>query len=249
MTKLSLHTQEKTKGRKLAINNPDAVSLYIFKQSNGIKTKQAIYDIFEPDCSYKTLVTSLNRVALKALVMLQFFLNQNRISGHPIKHTDSTDIPVCLNKNAKHHKTMKELAAWGHSGKGSFYGLKLHLTSNLWRKIEAVMFTPGNTHGTKAFLKLNRNLKGFFIADAEYISEQLTREFYNLTGNVLMAKPRKNMRKLMTVWQEKLYNTRMLIELNFRNLKEFYGLVTSLPRSVNGYLANYIYSLLAYVIA
>jgi len=26
----------------------------------------------------------------------------------------------------------------------------------------------------------------------------------------------------------------------------FYGLITSLPRSVDGYFANYIYSLLAY---
>jgi len=31
-------------------------------------------------------------------------------------------------------------------------------------------------------------------------------------------------------------------------LKMFYGLTTSLPRSAGGYLANYIYSLLAYQI-
>jgi len=56
------------------------------------------------------------------------------------------------------------------------------------------------------------------------------------------------MKKLMTEFEEWPYSTRMLIELNFRNLKMFYGLVTSLPRSVDGYLANYIYSLLAYQI-
>jgi len=55
--------------------------------------------------------------------------------------------------------------------------------------------------------------------------------------------------KIITKFQEFLYGTRMLIELNFRSLKMFYGLVTSLPRSVAGYLANYIYSLLAYQIA
>jgi len=249
INKLSLHPQEKTKGRKLALNNTDAVSLAIFKQSKNIRTKKAIHDIFEPDCSYKTLVTSLNRVASLTLVILKFFFDVNRVYGHPVKHTDSTDVPVCLNKNAKRHQTMKNLAAWGHSGKGWFYGLKLHLTSNLWRKMEAILFTPGNIHGTKAFIQLNRNLEGFFMADAEYISEKLAKEFYELTGNILMAKPRKNMKKLMTAWQDKLYATRMLIELNFRNLKEFYGLVTSLPRSVKGYLANYIHSLLAYVIA
>jgi len=36
------------------------------------------------------------------------------------------------------------------------------------------------------------------------------------------------MKKLATVFQTNLYNTRMLIELNFRNLKMFYGLETSL---------------------
>ena len=41
----------------------------------------------------------------------------------------------------------------------------------------------------------------------------------------------------------------MLIELNFRNLKMFYGLVSSLSRSITGYLANYIYAILAYVLA
>ncbi|MBI3442601.1 MAG: hypothetical protein HY007_02445 [Candidatus Sungbacteria bacterium] len=56
------------------------------------------------------------------------------------------------------------------------------------------------------------------------------------------------MGKLITAFQYHLYNTRMLIELNFRNLKMFYGLVTSLPRSIDGYLANYFYSILAYAL-
>ncbi len=39
------------------------------------------------------------------------------------------------------------------------------------------------------------------------------------------------------------------IEFDFRDLKLFHGLVTSLPRSVNGYLANYIFALLSFVVA
>jgi hypothetical protein len=53
------------------------------------------------------------------------------------------------------------------------------------------------------------------------------------------------MKKIITFWQKKLYDTRVMIESQFRNLKMFYGLITSLPRSINGYLANYIYSILA----
>ncbi len=56
------------------------------------------------------------------------------------------------------------------------------------------------------------------------------------------------MKKVITDFQKRLYDTRMLIELNFRNLKMFYDLETSLPRSIDGYVGNYIYSLLAYVL-
>ncbi len=56
------------------------------------------------------------------------------------------------------------------------------------------------------------------------------------------------MKKLATEWQIELYETRMLIELNFRSLKMFSKRVTSLPRSVDGYRGNYVYSLLAFVL-
>ena len=97
-------------------------------------------------------------------------------------------------------------------------------------------------------MKLNKYLEGIFAADAGYTSEELEREFFQENKRILFAKPRKNMKKLMTYWQGKLYDTRMLIELNFRNLKMFFGLETSLPRSIDGYLGNYVYSLLAYML-
>ena len=97
------------------------------------------------------------RFAQLALIILEALLKINQKQASVVKHTDSTDIPVCLNKN----------------------------------------------------------LEGIFIAG----------------------------------WQFHLYDTRMLIELNFRNLKMFHNLITSLPRSMNGYLAHYTYSLLSYLIS
>ena len=190
----------------------------------------------------------MNRCAIPALLVLMHILRMNRNNSHLVKHTDSTDIPVCLKKNAKSHKTMYGLAQWGHSGKGHYYGIKLHLTSDLKRQLLAIRFSPANTHGTKIFLKLNRDLNGIFVADAEFVSEKLEREFYREHKRILFAKPRKNMKKLINAFQYHLYNTRMLIELNFRSLKMFFGLVTSLPRSINGYFANYFYAILAYAL-
>ena len=246
--KLKLFKYENTTGRKLKISISDTITLALYKQRQGIPTKKSIWNDFRPNCSYKTLVVNMNRCALLALLVLKIILDGNRNRAHPIKHTDSTDLPVCLNKNAKWHKTMYGLAEWGYSGKGWFYGLKLHLTTDLKRKILSIMFTPGNTHGTKVFMKLNEDINGIFVADAEYISEKLEKEFYQENKRILFAKPRKNMRKITTLFQKKLYDTRMIIEINFRSLKLFYGLITSLPRSVNGYIANYIYSILAYAL-
>lgn len=246
--KLRLFKYENTTGRKLALPLVETITLSLYKQTQSIPTKKAIWKDFGLACSYKTLVVGMNRCALLALVILMRILRENRDNSHIVKHTDATDIPVCLNKNAKHHKTMYGLAQWGHSGKGMFYGLKLHLTSDLKRKILSFCFSSGNTHGTKMFIKLNKDIDGIFVADAEYTSERLQKEFYRENQRILFTKPRKNMKKIMTAFQQKLYDTRMLIELNFRNLKMFFGLVTSFPRSITGYFANYLYSMLAYAL-
>lgn len=239
---------KKSMGRKLALTIEDVISIALFKQKNHIATKKSVYEIICPKCSYKTLVVNMNRFAQLAAIIFALLMKISRIHCHPIKHIDSTEIPVCLFKNANSHKTMKGLAAFGKNSKGIFYGLKMHMITDLRRKILRIIFTSGNVDDRKMVIPLSKDLIGIFIADAGYISQKLAREFYQEHKRILVAKPRVNMKKLMTKFEEFLYGTRMLIELNFRSLKLFYGLITSLPRSVDGYLANYIYSLLAYQI-
>lgn len=248
--KLKLSKYENTTGRKLKISIPEIITLALYKQTQGIPTKKSIWNDFKKilKCSYKTLVVNMNRRSLLALAILKIILGENRKDSHLIKHTDSTDIPVCLNKNVKHHKIMNGLAGWGHSGKGWFYGVKMHLTSDLDRKILSIAFASGNVSDKAMFMKLNKDLKGIFVADAGYVSEKLEKEFYQEHKRILFARPRKNMKKIITFFQKKLYDTRMIIEINFRNLKMLYNLITSFPRSINGYLANYIYSVLAYAL-
>jgi hypothetical protein len=238
----------KSTGRPLAITPEDTIALTIFKQQEGIETKKSVWDIFELTCSYKTFVVNANRLMIYALVILKAILKWNQDTAHVVKHTDSTDIPVCLNKNARHHKTMHGFASWGHSGKGFYYGLKLNITTDLNRHLLAVRFGSGNSNDRETFKEMNKDIMGIFVADAGYISKDLEHEFFIEHKRVLFAKPKANMKRVTTAFQYHLYNTRMLIELNFRNLKMFYNLITSLPRSIDGYIANYIYALLAYVL-
>ena len=243
--KLKIH---KSTGRPLAIKPEETIALSLFKQTNGIKTKKSIWKIFNLECSYKTLVVNMNRLSVYALLILNSILHWNRKNSHLVKHTDSTDIPVCLNKNATRHKIMQGFASWGHSGKGFYYGLKMSLTSDLNRNVLAISFASANSDDRKTFKKMNKNINGIFVADAGYFSKDLEKEFYVENKKILFAKPRANMKKIITEFQYHLYNTRMLIELNFRNLKMLYAFLTSFPRSVDGYFANYIYSILAYVL-
>ncbi len=238
----------KSTGRPLAISPENTIALSLFKQSQGIKTKKSVWEIFNLKCSYKTLVVGMNKLAVYALMILQSILKWNQRNGHIIKHTDSTDIPVCLVKNGKHHKIMRNLANWGYSSKGWFYGLKMTITTDLRRSLLAVRFSSGNTNDRKIFREINKDMAGIFVADAGYISRDLEREFFIEHKRILFARPRANMKRLATKFQNRLYDTRMQIELNFRNLKMFYNLETSLPKSVDGYLGNYVYSLLAYVL-
>lgn len=236
-------------GRKLALSIPEAISLAIYKQRQGIETKKSVYEILTPPCSYKTMVVSMNRWYKLALRIIGLILNQNRQGAHLVKHIDSTDIPVCRNKNAKHHQTMKDYAAWGHNGQGYYYGLELHLIADLWQDVLALKLTPANIDGRKVVIPLAQGLDGVLVADSGYISAELEQKFYREDERRILIKPKKNQKKLATKLDGWLYSTRMLIEIPFRILKMFHGLITSLPRSVDGYLANYTYSLLAYLLA
>lgn len=238
----------KSTGRPLAISPEETIAMSLFKQAHGIETKKSVWEIFNLKCSYKTLVVSMNRMSIWALVILRSILKWNQKRSHIVKHSDSTDIPVCLAKNGKRHRTMRGLATWARGPKGWYYGLKMNLTADLNRKVLSVMFSSGNASDRQIFKKINEDLMGIFVADAGYISKDLGQDFFIENKRILFAKPRANMKRIATKFQTRLYDTRMQIELNFRNLKMFYGLETSLPRSIDGYLGNYVYSLLAYVL-
>lgn len=248
----NLDTRTPKVGHPSALSMELAVSLGLFKQKHGIATKRAVYEMFKHvlPCTYKTFVESLNRHARIALMILALVLKFNRSEQHPVKHIDSTIIPVCLLRNAKHHKTMKGIAALGKTSQGFFFGLKLHVISDLLGRLQSIMFTPGNTSdkNTDIVLTLSKEIQGLLIADAGYVSQKLV-DAFNRADRIFMAKPYKNMRKVATKLQGLLYGTRMRIERHFRVLKLFYGLVTSVPRSVTGYFANYFYALAAYVLA
>ena len=246
---LKWNEREHPKGRKPLLTNSEIVTSVIWKQRQDIGSKKSLYEILEPPCSYNRFVVALNRVGRYLARIVTTVMNFLRTQAHIIKFTDSTELPVCLLKNSRHHRTMKGLSAMSKSSKGFFYGLKLHLSSDVEGRVLALKLTPGNCDDRKIFLKMNEKLRGLFGADAGYVSKDLERDFFIENERMLITATRANMKKLATPFQIAILNTRMRIEIHFRMLKVCYGLVTSFPRSIDGYLTHYLAAIVAHLIA
>jgi hypothetical protein len=94
---------------------------------------------------------------------------------------------------------------------------------------------------------LTKNLTGRFVADAGYLSEELTRTLRGM-GKGFLTGVRKNMKKLLTEGDHQTLKKRQYIESIFAVLTERLKIRTSLPRSVQGMLSHCIYTLTAYQI-
>lgn len=246
---LKLKIRTHSKGRKPAIDNVEAVALDLMARRQNIATKKGLYEIVEPSCSYNTFVRTMNRCLGELAYIAGAVMQRLQKDAHALKHTDATDIPVCLTKNGNSHRTMRGLAAWSKNSKGFFFGLKLHLSSDLGGRVLALRLTPANSDDRAIFRQMNDKLRGLFVADAGYISADLERCFFIENERMMFAIPRANMRKIATNAHIALMRTRMKVEVHFRVLKCCFGLITSFPRTIDGYLAHYLATICAYLIA
>ena len=240
--------REHSKGRKPILTNSEAVTCAVFKQRQNIATIKSLYDILEPSLSYQKFVDAVNRAEKYLAATIAAVMRILGKEAHAIKFTDSTELPVCLPKNAGRHRTMRGFAQWSKSSKGWFYGLKLHLSSDVGGRVLALRLTPGNADDRVIFRKMNDKLRGLFVADAGYVSKELAEDFCIDGERLLLTAVRANMKKLATFWEVALLNLRMRVEINFRMLKVCYGLVTSFPRSVDGYLTHYLAAIAAHLL-
>lgn len=249
-SKFNLVRETSSKGRPRKISEIDALTLALYQHTSTRATKKSVYEDFKEElgCSYKTLVVSLNASAVLCLRLLFLIMRLGRCTQHLVKYTDATDIPVCLKKNADAHKTMNAFSEIGRSAKGWFYGIKLTITRDADGRLLAMRFHKPNDNDRDIFRNINKDIWGIIVADAGYVSKQLEKDMNEDGKRWILIRPYKTMKKLMTKWQEDLYRGRFQIEFDFRSLKLFHGLITSLPRSVTGYFGNYIHALLSFVL-
>ena len=156
---LKLKVREHPKGRKPALTNVEAVTSAILKQKQNIESKKSLFEIVEPPCKYNAFVRAINRSEKYLALIIGIVLRILGKDADLLKFTDATDIPVCLLKNSKHHRTMRGIAAYSKNSKGFFFGLKLHLSADAKGHVLALRLTPGNSNDRAIFKKMNEKLR------------------------------------------------------------------------------------------
>jgi hypothetical protein len=241
-------------GRKSYLSLSEVTTISLIRSEFGIRTWKGLYKLLRKKFSrdfhlpcYKNFVLTMNNSAKALLIMINILLAMNRKNAGTIKLVDSTTLPVCKNYNIHRHKTMKRVATRSKSSLGWFYGLKLHAMTDIVGNLLELRFTTGNVGDRKILdVFLEKLHDSIIIADAGYISPILERKAGE-NNNILLTCMRKNMKKCATFLDICLLNLRPRIEVLFSILKERLGLITSLPRSVDGYVAHYIHVIFGYL--
>lgn len=249
-----LQLNKRMPGRKPSLTLSEAATISVIKSEYGVRTWKALYkllsDRFTAEFSlptYKSFVLLMNQYAQVILLLLNALFQLNQRQSGVIKFMDSTTLPVCKNYNIKRHKTMKGVATRAKGSLGWFYGLKLHAVTDFRGNLLYIRFTTGRVGDRKILDTLLEKLRhSILVADAGYTSLLLEKKAQNY-GNLLITGSRKNMKRLASLLDIRLLNSRSRIEAVFSILKERLGLITSLPRSIDGYLAHYIYVLFGYM--
>lgn len=185
----------------------------------------------------------------KAIPHLAYLLEQTLLRDAPVKLIDSTILPVCRTCRADSHKVAKGHAAWGKNHQGWWYGFKLHALCNLEGVLCGILFTPANEADSQQIPKLIDDTTQILVGDGGYNAMVMREKMWKEHHCYVLTPPHpKQQKKLTSKAQITLLRTREKIECVFDYLKNHLNLVTSFPRSISGYLLNYLRNLLGYQI-
>ena len=183
----------------------------------------------------------------KALPELLWLIEQTLDTNTPLRFMDSTMLPVCRMVRADRHRVAKNIAKFGKNHQGWWYGFKLHAACNPNGRLAALMFTPANASDSQQIPHLVNDTTAIAVGDGGYTASVMRRKMWREHGTFILSPPHpKQNKKIMAQWQHALLAARPKIETVFDYLKEHLLLVTSFPRSVNGYAIHYLRTILAY---
>jgi Transposase DDE domain len=194
--------------------------------------------------SYSRFITLMKRAIFPMTVFTQ--LKSGKRTG--IYYLDSSCLPVSHLKRSKRHKTFDQIAQYGKTSVGWFFGLKLHIVTNDRGELMAFKITKGNRSDSQEAAFLLRQLEGLAFGDKGYISKKLFDTLFS-QGLKLITRKRKNMKKVpLSDYEQQLLNQRGIIETVIGHLKHHYQIWHTRHRSVLNAMTHLVSALAAYAI-
>ena len=242
-------SQKRKKKSRLCLSEIMTIVVY-FHQSNYRTFKHYYLDkILKYHQQEFPHIVSYNRfveLMSSSLIPLIHYLNSRKGKNTGLSFIDSTRLPISHPNRAKRNRVFGNLAAWGKSSMGWFFGFKLHLIINELGEILAFQVTPGNVDDRVPVHNLTRNIWGYLFGDKGYIKQQLWSELWS--KNLKLITPlKKNMKnKLIESWEKLMLRKRSLIETVNDQLKNISQISHSRHRSVFNFMVNVISGLIAY---
>jgi hypothetical protein len=241
----------KAKHYKSKLSISEVMTIVIAFHGSGFRTFKDFYTLQvlpHWQRAFPELVSYTRFIELMpwSLMALLYFLNTCVGEMTGISFIDSTSIKVCHPQRVHSHKVFKDLAGWGKSSVGWYFGFKLHLIINDRGEILSFALTPGNTDDRKPVPEMAKSLVGRLFGDRGYVSQALFEQL-RATGLELIARRRKNMKNcVMNLMDKILLRKRAIIESVNDQLKNICQVEHSRHRSRFNFLVNLISGLIAY---
>lgn len=241
-------------GRPPALRSSEVLTILIWDGLNEPhKTLKATYswiardyaDCFPRLPRYQNFVAHCHRLLPTLVWLLQTLLRYDA----QLRFADSTMLEVSRNHRVKHHKVAKGVAAWGKNWQGWHFGFKLHASIDQNNNLTGICFTPADVYDAQRMEELVKGQTNVLVGDSHYGASPMRKRLWKRHGIIVVAPPHYKQRKqVMSSLQFLLLHMRSKIEATFDYLKEHMHLVSSFPRSVEGYFVHYLRVLLGYQI-
>ena len=241
------------RGPPCCLCDSEIMTILIFFQSSQWRNFKSYYEYFLSTFyktafpklpSYNRFIEIMNRIIFHLILFSQ--INAGKRTG--IYFIDSTCLPVCHLKRSKRHKTFDEIAQYGRTSVGWFFGLKLHIIINDRGELMAFKITNGKRNDAKAGESIMQKLQGLMFGDKGYLGRQLFSRLLE-KGLNLITRGRKNMKqKNYSSMEKQLLNKRGIIETVINHFKHHYHIWHTRHRSIVNAITHLMAGIAAYVI-
>lgn len=252
-TKMLPTSSKGQRGPRCRLSDSEIMTILIVFQSSGFRNFKKYYCGFLSEywCSAFPKLPSYNRfIEIMPRVVMQLILFSQLRCGKRtgIYYIDSSCLPVCHLKRSKRNKSFKNVAKYGRTSVGWFFGLKLHIVINDRGELMAFKITRGNEHDSKKAESLFENLQGLAFGDKGYIGKELFERLFR-KGLKLITRVRKNMKaKSRSEFETQLLNQRGIIETVIGHLKHHYQVWHTRHRSMLNAMTHLLAAIAAYTI-